>query len=543
MLRSEFEQHCAALIREIDSVQRKLSNSAVSERLANVKRGIEILCEQIVAEEGLTAKHQQLLEILDSAPIAVAITSDEVVRYANRYISELMGVNVGDRAPDWYVHPSDRDRLIETLHRDGIVRDAEVELYGSNGKIRNVLATMAVVQHEGREGILVWLVDFTERRTVEETLRENQHLLETVLENSAAVIYSKRKDGRYIYVNREYEVACNLEREQVLGKTDFALFPKEIAQQFRTNDLDVMKMGRMTESEERLDTPLGEQVFLSRKVPLTSSNGEVEGICGISTNITDRRRAELALREAIKSLEHERENRLMNLEAITAAIAHEIKQPVAAIAISGSAAVRWLKRAPPNLDQASGALSNLVNNSYRISEAVDAIRSLFQKVDQKRQPIDVNEIALDVLQSLRGELNEHGITVRPQLTSKMPLVNGNRNQLYQVIFNLVHNAVEAMDAITDQNRILQLKTENRDDDAIAIAVQDSGPGIDPNELDKMFNAFVSTKANGMGLGLAICRLIVDRHGGKLTASSDGKNGALFQLILPVHSEEGDAARA
>ncbi len=293
MSESEFDAHYSALTREINELEAQLANSSAYKQFADVKRGIEILCEQIAAQKIVAAEQQQLVEALDSAPVAVSITSEGVVRYANRRISELLGVNVGDRAPDWYVNPVDRDRLLETLHREGMVRGAEIQLYGANREIRDVLATLAVTQYEGRKSILAWLVDFTERKKVEETLRENRHLLETILEHSPAVIYSKRKDGQYVYINREWEEACNLEREKVLGRTDFDLFPNDIAQQFRTNDLAAMKMGRMTESEERLDTPLGEQIFLSRKVPLTSSGGEVEGICGISTNITDRRRVEI----------------------------------------------------------------------------------------------------------------------------------------------------------------------------------------------------------------------------------------------------------
>jgi PAS domain S-box-containing protein len=347
MSRSEINERYSALTDEIKALDVKLANSAEYKQFANVKRDIEILCEQIATEEIVAAKNQQLLEILDGAPVAVAITSDGVIRYANRRVSELLGVKVGDRAPDWYVNPADRDRLLETLQRDGAVRRAEIQLYGPNREIRDVLATLAVTQYEGRESILAWLVDLTERRKVEEALRENRRLLETILEHSPAVIYSKRKDGRYVYINREWENATSIVRETVLGRTDFEVFPEDIAQQFRTNDLTAMAAGRMTESEERLDTPSGEQVFLSRKVPLASGGGEVEGICGISTNITDRRRAELALKEAntmlqqrtnelAKSLEDLRtaQNRLIQTEKLaslgqlTAGIAHEIKNPL-----------------------------------------------------------------------------------------------------------------------------------------------------------------------------------------------------------------------
>jgi signal transduction histidine kinase len=242
-------------------------------------------------------------------------------------------------------------------------------------------------------------------------------------------------------------------------------------------------------------------------------------------------------------LQRERDSKLLNFETIAAAISHEIKQPLTAIVANGDAALAFLGRSPPDVHEAREALSDIVGDSHRASETLDGIRALFQTADRGRQPIDMNRIALEVLQSLRSELNEHGVTALPELTSELPLIEGNRNQLQQVISNLVHNAVEAMDATTNRSRMLRLTTERRDRNAIAVTVQDSGPGIDPKQIGSIFDAFVTTKAHGMGLGLAICRVIIERHGGQLSASSDGRSGALFQLVLPIEPEDRNAARA
>ncbi len=374
------------------------------------------------------------------------------------------------------------------------------------------------------------------------TLRERLQLLETILENSAAVIYAKRQDGRYTYINREWEAVCDMRREQVLGKTDFDLFPTEIAEQFRCNDLAVMAAGKLTESEERVGTPWGEQLFLSKKVPLTSPGGEVVGLCGISTNITNQRQAELALRETIIKLERERENKLLNMQAITAAIAHEVRQPLAALVTNANAALRFLGKVPADYDEARAALNRMISDGHRTSEVFDGIRALFQKTDQGRQPVDVTEIVREVLESLRDELKDHGIESRLELTSGLPPIIGHRTQLREVIFNLVDNAVDAMRATTDRSRVLRIRTEQRGSDAIIIAVEDSGPGLGPEQLEGIFDAFVTTKPDGMGLGLAICRMIIENHGGQLFASSDGKSGALFQCVLPTKLlESGTAA--
>jgi signal transduction histidine kinase len=294
-----------------------------------------------------------------------------------------------------------------------------------------------------------------------------------------------------------------------------------------------MMTGKLTEVEERVKGPSGERLFLAKKVPLISSDGKVEGMCGISTDITNLRRTELALREAVITLERERDNKLMNIEVVTASIAHEVRQPLAAIAINGSAALRFLEMVPLDIDEVRAILNGMMGDCHRVSEVFDTIRALFRRVDQQREPTLVNEIALDVLQSMREELTDHGVATETELAPELPRVDGHRSQLRQVIFNLIHNAIESMDNTMDRSRVLRVITKSQGPDAVIVAVEDIGPGIDPTRLDSIFDPFVTTKPDGMGLGLAICSMIVERHGGKLSALSDGKNGARFQLVLPV----------
>ena len=249
----------------------------------------------------------------------------------------------------------------------------------------------------------------------------------------------------------------------------------------------------------------------------------------------ERRANEARLAHANTMLEHERENKLINAQAIIATIAHEIRQPLAAITTNAGAAQRWLARTPPDQDEARAALDQIKNEGLRAGEIFESIRALFGKVDQERQPVAVNDIILSVIHSLERQLNDHGVAVQPELAAELPLIAGHSGQLREVVFNLVNNALEAMRSTTNRNRVLRVRTELRDRDTIAVAIQDTGPGIDPNKLTDIFGAFVTTKTHGTGLGLAICRMIVERHGGQLTASSDGKSGALFQFILPIQN--------
>ena len=253
----------------------------------------------------------------------------------------------------------------------------------------------------------------------------------------------------------------------------------------------------------------------------------------------ERRASELRLARANMMLERERDNKLMSAQAITAAIAHEVRQPLAGIVTNASAAMRWLGRTPPDFDEVQAALKRIQTESHRTSDVFDAIRALFRTGDQGRQPVDVNAIIGEVIESLRGELKDHGIETRLDL-NELPLVDGHTGQLREVIFNLAHNALEAMDGTTERSRLLRVRTQRRDAGAVAVEVEDSGSGIDPQKLERIFTAFVTTKSQGMGLGLAICRMIIEQHGGTLTASSDGQNGAVFQFVLPIASTSARA---
>jgi signal transduction histidine kinase len=240
-------------------------------------------------------------------------------------------------------------------------------------------------------------------------------------------------------------------------------------------------------------------------------------------------------------LQRERDNKLMNLQAVVASISHEIKQPLAAVIANTEAALIFLGKAPPDLGEVQSALNDVISDTHRANEVLEGIRVLFGKAGQEQEPIDINDTAHEALRLLHGELKDHGVTTHFDLASELPFVMGHRGQLREVVLNLVHNAVEAMGNVAEGSRLLQVTTQRRDADAIVLAVRDTGPGIDPKQLTGIFDAFFTTKSHGMGLGLAICRAIIEGHGGQLTAFSDGKRGALFQFVLPITSMSEGAA--
>ena len=233
-------------------------------------------------------------------------------------------------------------------------------------------------------------------------------------------------------------------------------------------------------------------------------------------------------------LRRERDNKLMNMAAVVASISHEVKQPLASIVMRASTALRFLGHAPPEVDKVRSALNKIVKDGHRASEIFDSIRNLFRASEQGRVKIDINEIILNALDMMHWELTEHHITVRADFMPGLPAVMGHRGQLQELFLNLIFNAIEAMDGKSGE-RVLSLKSERRDGDGIVIRVTDTGPGIDPKSLDNIFDPFVTTKPQGLGLGLAICRMIVERHGGQMLASSDQGGGAVFEIMLPANS--------
>ena len=222
---------------------------------------------------------------------------------------------------------------------------------------------------------------------------------------------------------------------------------------------------------------------------------------------------------------------------IAASIAHEINQPLAAIATAGSAGLRWLERATPDLDEVRLALKSIINNSHHASDVIAGIRSMFRKDNQERAPQDLNELIREVLTLVRVEVEEQRVSLFTELYNVLPVIQANRLQLRQVIVNLVKNAVDAMSTVEGRPRILRIKTETHGLDYVLIKIEDSGIGIDPRNIDRIFNAFFTTKPHGMGMGLSICRSIIEDHGGRLSVVAGRPHGSIFHLSLPINAIE------
>jgi signal transduction histidine kinase len=230
-------------------------------------------------------------------------------------------------------------------------------------------------------------------------------------------------------------------------------------------------------------------------------------------------------------LQREQNNRLMTLEALASSISHEVRQPLTGIVASGSALLRFVGGTPPKLDKIRSAAEGMIAAAHRASQILDDIRNLFGSAKHAQSPVDMNDLAVKALHDLDSELKGHNIITRIRLTSQLPHIMGHSGQLQEVIVNLIQNAVDAMDSVDNDGRVMQVRTEHRGD-AVNVEIEDTGPGIDPKQTDNIFDAFFTTKPHGMGLGLAICRMIVERHEGRLDVSSANPHGAIFRITLP-----------
>lgn len=237
-------------------------------------------------------------------------------------------------------------------------------------------------------------------------------------------------------------------------------------------------------------------------------------------------------RERAEHAELARVARLTTMGAMAASIAHDIKQPLQAISANSSAAQRWLSRQQPDLDEARSALTSITRDVHRASDVIESVRATLKQDSREKERFPANDLLRDILKLAHGELRRHHIVIRTDLSQDLPHIVADRTQLQQVFVNLVMNAVDAMKAVSDHRRLLILRSTLDDPEGITILVEDSGAGIDPENLERIFDPFFTTKSEGMGLGLAICRSIVEAHGGRLWASRGTARGSIFHVVLP-----------
>ena len=495
-------------------------------------------------EERIRQTEQELRFVIDTIPALVwSARPDGSIDFGNRRLLEYTGLALEDvrdwvRTAEW--HPADA-----ILTEDGRAALAagqpfnrEARLRRADGEYRWFLLHAVPLRDEtGR--IVRWYgttTDIEDRKRAEEALRRSEGYL--------AEAQRLSRTGSFGWNVFTGELFWSEESFRIFGY-DRAIKPtlQLVLQRVHPDDLvfvqervrRVSEEGKDWNLEHRLLMPGGAVRHLHVMARASrDESGNLEFI-GAVMDVTTTKRAEDELHRAQADLAHVA--RVTTLGELTASIAHEVNQPVAAMKINANAGLRWLATQPPDLGEARQALGGIIEEATRAREVIDRIRALASKAPPRNDRLDVNDIVRDVIALTRSEVQRNRVALQTGLAGDLPPISGDRVQLQQVVLNLIINAIEALNEASDGPRELLVGTGKNGSDGVFVAVSDSGPGLDTKHLDHIFDAFHTTKPNGLGMGLAISRSIIEAHGGRLWATPNDRRGAIFRFSLPTNGED------
>ena len=363
-------------------------------------------------------------------------------------------------------------------------------------------------------------------------LRSQEQRLREVIDTMPAMAFLTRPDGHCTFVNKGWIEFTGLTAEQMAGPDWRTVVHPHDVHQVINKWREALHSGRILEHETRIRRAAdgAYRWFLMRAVPLRDKNGKILKWSGAATDIEDRKQAE-QLRAELTHV-----NRVSTMGELVASIAHEILQPISASTLNGQVALRCLQGEPPNVAKAGEIASAIVRDGHRAAEIIDRLRLLYKKAPSQRELVAVNGVVSEMVEMLRGEAREHGISLRTDLNDDLPLTWADRVQLQQILMNLMLNAIEAM---ADTGGVLLVKSQWDGIRVIEISVSDTGPGLPPGKADQLFEAFFTTKARGSGMGLSISKSIVEAHGGRIWARGNDGRGATFYFTLPWAAEVAD----
>jgi len=381
------------------------------------------------------------------------------------------------------------------------------------------------------------VTDTTDTKRVEEALRRSESYLAEAQRLTQTGSWAWRvAGGGALHLSEEWYRIYGFEPEEGMSAWEKRLqrvHPKDRAKWQGAVDRAIGEKSDY-EVEDRIVLPSGTVKYVHTVGhPVLNESGDLVQFVGSSMDVTERKRAEESLRQAQADLA--RVNRVTTMGELTASLAHEVNQPIAAAVTNANSCLHWLADDVPNLDKARTAAMRIVKDGTRAAEIISRIRLLFQKGTPQWQSVDVNEIIGEMAVLLRGEAMRYSISLRTELAADLPQVIGDRVQLQQVLMNLIMNSIDAMKDV-DGTRELVIKSQRAENEQLQVCVSDTGVGLPPEQADQIFNAFFTTKPHGTGMGLRISRSIVETHGGRLWAADNFPRGASFYLALPARVE-------
>ena len=364
-------------------------------------------------------------------------------------------------------------------------------------------------------------------------LRTSEERWRSLLENPIFGVTFLDEHQRFITANQTFRnmVGYSIDELRQLTPLDISVAGEREINQTLFREMQQGKR-RHFEMIKRLRCKDGKLIWINLYVfAITDRKSGGKLAFGMTSDITEKKQAQDALQETRAQLA--RVARMNQMVAMTGSIAHEINQPIAAMVANASAGLRWLERTTPDVDETRAILKGIISDGHRAAEVIKGIRAMFRADAETRVSVDLNELIHEVLLLAQGEHRDWPIEVHTELDDNLPPVTADRVQLQQMMFNLITNAIDAMGSVVDRNRNLRIKSKPGGSDDVVVTIEDSGTGFAAGNIDRIFDTFFTTKSQGMGMGLAICRSIVESHGGRISAAPGHPFGAVFQIVLPA----------
>jgi PAS domain S-box-containing protein len=500
------------------------------------------------AFDEIKKSEDRLQLVIDTIPTLVWRAGPEgIPDFLNQPALDYTGLSLDQAETGWprAFHPEDKKGMLQkwnAIRESGEPGELEARLRRYDGEYRWFLFRADPLRDQSGN-IVKWYGSSTEiedRKRAEEALRGSEQRFRDYAETASDWFWETGPDHRVIHVS-DHLSAVGLEPEGLTGlmRWDIAADVESEPQKWRLHrailDAHLPFRDFVYSSISRIGST---KYFRSSGKPVFDAKNNFIGYRGTGNDITATIRAdhaEQALREAQAELAHV--TRVTMLGELTASIAHEVNQPLAAVVANAEACLRWLDRDIPDLAAARRSAEWVINDGIRASEVVRRVRALAHKADIEKAPLDVNDIVEEVIALVQRELASHLVSLKTELAPALPNILGDRVQLQQVIINLVMNGIEAMQQVTDRPRELVIRSRQEEMHQVVLSVTDCGVGISAENANRLFNAFFTTKSSGLGMGLSICRSIVEAHGGRLSASGEEGRGATFQFVLPLHQED------
>jgi len=515
----------------------------VADRTAQLQTANEEQRYQVQLLKTITDNASSALYMVDPTGLGTFV-NPALERITGYRADELMGHVVHDKIhhskPDGSPYPVHECPLTGAVRHRRIVRGQDL-FVRKDGTFFPVQYTASPIFREDRAvGTAIEFQDLTESKAAERALRDSEELKRRIIESSADCIKLLDLDGNLLFMSSGGQQLLEIDNiHTYLNSCWIDFWQPEDRPRIR-EAVAAARAGGIGKFQAFCPSAKGAPRWWEViTTPICNAAGQAEQLLSVSRDITERKQAEAEAREREQRFrdvqtELARAYRVAATGQLTASIAHEVNQPIAGVLNSGQAALRWLDTS--DVEAARRAIERVIRDATRASEVISGVRTLVKKASPQMESVDMNETIREVIVITRGEAMKNGISVRAQLAEDLLPVQGVRVQLQQVTLNLVINAIEAMSGVGEGPRELIVKTTMSGNDSVSVAVQDSGPGLDSTTVARAFEAFYTTKPDGLGMGLSICRSIIEAHRGKITATANVPRGAVFHFTVPAGAD-------